>query len=188
MHTSFNTNAMKSRILSLILQGIILLLCAAYLHYGYFVNINPDKQVKETFKMTECFLLSKKLVSRGHLFTQYRAEFRVSYNVNNVQYTKWVSGNGLNDSFTQNNAEQENILSQYDNGMNYPCWYNPDDHEQVVLVLRKNWTDTYALMVPAVIFILTAYYFGKNLLSLYRAWRAKRPRRRKPSTPAKRKK
>lgn len=179
---------MKNKFLILIGQAIVLLLCAAYIHHGFFVNINPDKQVTETFKMTECFLLSKKLTMRGHVIPQYRADFRVSYNVNNVQYTKWVSGNGLDTSFTHNNAEQENILSQYDNGMTYPCWYNPDDHGEVVFVLRKNWSDSYALMVPSVIFIIVGYYFSKNVITLFQHIKSKRARGRKHLPLKKRKK
>lgn len=155
------------------LQGFVLFLSAAYIYQGYFKNIDPDKKVKETFKQADCFLLSKKLVTKGHVFTQYRADFRVSYNVNNVQYTKWVSGNGLDTSFSYDDTEQENLLARFDNGSTYPCWYHPDDHGQVVLVLRKNWTATYALMVPSVILIIFSYYFTKGIMQLFRKRKVK---------------
>jgi hypothetical protein len=164
---------MTSKKLILIAQCIILFICVAYIFEGYYVNINPDKKVKETFKQTDCFLLSKKLVTKGHVISQYRADFRVSYTVNNAQYTKWVSGNGLDSSFTYDNTEQENMLSRFENGATYPCWYNPEDHGQVVLVMRKNWTATYSLMVPSVIFIIIAYYFSKGIMRFYRTRKTK---------------
>jgi hypothetical protein len=152
--------------------------CIASIRYGCYVNIDPDKKVRETFKLTDCFLLSKKLASKGHVFTQYRADFRVSYNVNNVQYTKWISGNGLDVYFTHDNQSQENILSRFDNGNTYPCWYNPEDHQQVVLVSRKNWTAIYSLIVPVIIFSVVSYFFGKGMIRAYRARQEKKPSKR----------
>lgn len=158
--------SMRKSVFLLIGQLCVLLACLAYVFFTYSFNINPDKQVKQSFLHTDCFLLSKKLSSKGHILRQYRADFRVSYTVNNVQYTRWVSGNGLDNSFMHDATEQEEVLSQFDDGGSYPCWYNPTDPEEVVLVMRKNWTSTFPLMLPAVIFILAFYFFVKNILRM----------------------
>lgn len=155
-------------------------MCVAYADYVYFSNIKPDKLVKSTFKKTDCFLLSKKLTSKGHVLHQYRADFRVSYTVNNVQYTRWVSGNGLDDAFAHSPTEQEEALAQFADGGTYPCWYDPENHGLVVLVLRHNWTSTFPVMLPAVIFILTFYYFCKGVKRFFKkSWQTKSVSRKK---------
>lgn len=155
-----------SRITLLIGQFIVLLMCLSYINYVYTGNILPDKQAKETFKQTSCFLVSKKLSNKGRFFHSYRSDFLVSYNVNGVQYSRWVSGNGLDISFAHNQIEQEDILSQFDVGGTYPCYYNPDNPQIAILVLRHTWMSTFPLMLPSVIFVIVLYYFFKNLFTV----------------------
>ena len=155
-----------SQIALLIGQTILILLCIAYINYIYFTNIYPDKHVKENFEQTDCFVMSKRLASKGHLFPKYRADFRVSYNVGNAQYSKWVSGNGLDYSYTHSSSDEQAILDQFQEGTSYPCWYNPDNSAQVVLVLRHGWSSTFPLMIPSAIALLMLYYFLKTLFQV----------------------
>lgn len=163
---SRDLNQTGSRIVLLIGQFIVLIFCIAYIQHTYTANILPDKLVKETFQEISCFLISKKLSTRGHLIHTYRADFLVSYNVQGIQYNRWVSGNGLDMSFFDNDTQQEDILSQYDIGQSYTCYYDPSNPQVAILVLRHNWLSTFPLMVPSVIFILVAYFFVVNLLQL----------------------
>src|ERR1700704_4263032 len=101
-----------SRIALLIGQLIIILFCIGYIDYVYYVNIYPDKKVKENFQQNSCFLVNKRLASKGHLLHQYRSEFLVNYSVNGVQYSRWVSGNGLDYSYTSNSTLEQNTLDQ----------------------------------------------------------------------------
>jgi len=164
------------RMMLLLGQFLVLIICISALNYAYHMNINPDRQVIASYVKTECFLLSKKLTTKDRFVHLYRADFRISYTVDNVQYTKWVSGNGLDNSFTRHAVEQENILSQFEDGGTYPCWYNPDDPGSVVLLVRKNWTSTFPLIVPTVIFVFVFYYFIKSVDRLRRLTLARRSR------------
>lgn len=127
----------------------------------------PDKEAKESFEQAQCFLISKKLSTKGHFFLRYRADFLISYNVNGVQYSRWVSGNGLNRGFVRNEIEQEEHLSQFEVGGTYPCWYSPDLPQRVILIFRNNWFSIFPFMLPATIFIFTFYYFIKKCINLF---------------------
>ena len=144
-------------------QFLFLLVCILYLDYVYLTNILPDKRAKENFQQTQCFLISKKLSVRGHIFRKYRADFLISYNVNGVQYNRWVSGNGLDVSYGRNASDQEDILSKYEVGGTYPCWYNGKDAQISMLVERTNWISTYPILVAAAACIIVFYFFLKNL-------------------------
>lgn len=156
----------RSRIALLVGQFIVLVGVIGYIEHVYTANILPDKQAKETYQMTDCFLIGKKLTTRGRLIHGYRAGFLISYNVNGVQYNRWVSGNGLDISLTQNAAEQENILSRFYVGGTYPCWYDPANPQLSILVMRHDWLSTFPLIVPSIVGVIAFYYFLKNLLQL----------------------
>jgi hypothetical protein len=151
------------RVLLLIGQLLVLLLCLGYVYYVYNSYVKPEKQISQIFLKTECFLLSKKLSTHSRIFHQYRADFRVSYEVNNVQYTRWVSGNGLDHSFTSDETLQEETLAQFDDGGTYPCWYDPEEPGVVVLVKQYHWTFFFSLLISGVIFIICLYYFLRTL-------------------------
>jgi hypothetical protein len=147
-------------------QLLVLIMCVGYMEYFYSTYIYPDKRAKETFREVNCFLVNKKLSTRGHILHSYRPDFLVSYNVNGVQYNRWVSGNGLDTSYFRNKADQEDILSQYEVGGTYLCYFNPANAQFALLVLRHNWLSTLPLMVPATILVIVFYYFLQNLMLL----------------------
>jgi hypothetical protein len=155
-----------SRIALLIGQVIVLLACVTYIEFVYTTNILPDKEAKESYNEASCFVISKRLNAQGQFAENYRADFLISYNVNRVQYNHWVSGNGLDMKFTQNRTGQEKILSRFDVGGTYPCWFNPKNPEVSILVLRHNWLSTFPLMIPSVISLIIIYYLMKNLFEL----------------------
>ncbi len=117
----------------------IFILCIGFLARFYLTDILPDKRVATLFQPTECFLESKKLNARYPTLHRYRADFLITYTVNGVQYTHWVSGNGLNRSFTHDKTVQEHLLAQFNIGNMYPCKYNPNDPQVAVLVERHDW-------------------------------------------------
>ncbi len=147
-------------------QIIIVILCVAYMDFIYNTNIYPDKQVEDNFDQTTCYVTSKRLSIKGTILHSYRADFLVNYKAPTgpTQYSHWVSGNGLDLSFTQNRSSQENLLDQFEIGSVYPCYYNPQDPQVTVLVLRHSWTSTLPLLVPAAIIAVMGYYILKTLL------------------------
>lgn len=155
-----------SRIALLIGQVIVLIICIGYIEYYYFTKILPDKQAKEIYTEASCLLLDKKLTTKGRILRSYRADFLISYNAKGVQYNHWVSGNGLDYSFSRNITAQQNILAQYATGASYPCYYNPDHPEIVVFILRHHWLSTFPLIVPFIVGLITLYYFLKTIFQL----------------------
>jgi hypothetical protein len=155
------------RIILFFSQLIVVLLCVLYITHIYTMNILPDKQAKETFDETRCTILSEKLEVKGRVFHRYRADFFITYTVDNKPYALWVNGNGLDISFTQNKREQEQIISLFDIGEMYPCWYNPENPSMVVLVQRHNWRSTFPLMVPSVVGVIAFYYMLKSFFLFF---------------------
>lgn len=166
-----------SRILLLLGQLFILIACFLYVELVYQVNILPDKKAKETYQKTDCVVMSKRLTMRGHFFHSYRADFLISYSVGGARYNHWVSGNGLDPSLTRDQIGEEDILTRFDVGATYPCWYNPLHPESAILVARHNWYSTFSLMLPAAVFVLVSYFFIRNLISLLGLFSRKHKRR-----------
>jgi hypothetical protein len=156
----------RNRIALLAGQFIALILCIIYIEYIYFANILPDKRAKENYQQTDCFLIAKQLNSKGKWVTRYRADFLISYNVGGVQYSRWVAGNGLDMSYSSNQAEQTRILAQFVTGEAYPCWYDSNEPERAILVMRHNWLSTFPLLLPSVIGVIVLYYLILNLIQL----------------------
>src|SRR3990167_5384159 len=127
----------SNRICILLGQFIVLLLGFIYLDYVYLMDIRPDQLAKQRFTQTQCLIMSKKLSAKGKIIRRYRADFLVSYHADGGQYNRWVSGNGLDRSHTIRNTTQEKLLTDYENGSNYTCWYNPKNPEEAFLVPRK---------------------------------------------------
>lgn len=163
------------KIFKLLVQFLILLAAFIYIDYIYFSNILPDQHVRESFRETECLLLSKKLSTKGKIFRRARAEFLVSYHANGAQYNRWVSGNGLDMFYTMNIASQEQMLAEYQNGRKYPCWYNPDNAESAVLALRHSWFSLYFLLVPSLAGLIALILFLRNGWQLVRMMSRNKP-------------
>lgn len=144
-------------------QLVILFFCIWYIEFIYYTNIYPDKLVKETYEQTNCIVVNKTLSSKGHLLSSFRADFLVSYTAAGVQYREWISGNGLDRSFTTDRASQESVLDQFDVNATYPCWYNPETPQLIVIALRHNWASTFPLFIPSVIAFIMIYYLARTL-------------------------
>lgn len=152
----------------LIGQLIVIILCLGYIEFIYYSNILPDKTVSETYTETQCLVSDERISKHGEIVHEYRADFLIQYTANGITYNKWVSGNGLDTSFTTNRASQEDVLSGFTVGQNYSCWYNPEHPEIAVLVLRHSWTSTFPLFIPSVVLLIAVYFFWRNLLELIR--------------------
>ena len=156
----------ENKLVLLIGQSIVLLICVFYINHFYTENIYPDKRAKEVFRQTNCLLLDKKLNSKESKPNQflYRADFLINYSVNHVQYTRGVSGNGLNVLFSKHAAPKEEILSRFTVGGTYPCWYDPDNPSIAVLVMRHYWFSTFPLIFPSILGVIVFYFFLTTLL------------------------
>lgn len=148
-------------------QIFIIYLCYWYIQNFYQINILPDKLAKDTFKQADCFIINKKLEIKEDIIPLYRAGFLISYNAKGVKYNRWVAGNGLDQSFSTDRREQENILAKFIVGNVYLCWYSPEDPRIAILIIRHNWLSTFPLMIPFLIIIIVCYYLVKNILRFF---------------------
>lgn len=144
-------------------QVLILIFCISYIEYVYVNNIWPDKNAKDTFENVPCRITNKRFISAGDIFPSYRADFLINYSVKNVSYSRWVTGNGLDESLSSDKNAQENIYSKYVINGTYECYYDPQDPQTSVLVLRHNWLSTFPLTIPSIIIVITVYYFLQSL-------------------------
>ena len=58
------------------------------------------------------------------------------------------------DSYTSDRAGQQTIVDRYNVGQSYPCWYNPANPTQAVLVRQLDW----ALILIGGIFLLVSVF------------------------------
>jgi hypothetical protein len=170
------SNSSGKKIVMMLGQLIVLAVCFYNINYVYQTSIRPDLAARQNFRETECFIMSKKLSTKGKYFRGYRADFLINYHANGVQYNRWVSGNGLDMSYTSNNASQEQMLSDYEDGVNYSCWYNPENAEIAVLVLRQNWFTNTSLIISLIVSVMMILLLIKNSLQLL--FRMKETRRK----------
>lgn len=156
-------SVLSSKVLLAFVQIIIILVCVFYMELIYSTNILPDKLAKETFVETSCQIMSKQLATIGHVIHRYRASFLVNYAVNDIHYESWVTGNGLDQSYFHERSPQEAVLASFQVNSSYPCWYDPQAPQIVVLVLRHNWMSTLPLTVPTLIALIVGFYLIKNI-------------------------
>src|SRR5579862_6754587 len=117
---------MSSQIFIFIAQVAILIFCFVFVDFIYQNDILPDKEVKEDFTQTNCVLLTKQMATKGRLVHRYRANFLVSYTVNEVTYKTWVTGNGLDQAYFSDESHEQDLLDQFAVNTSYPCWINPN--------------------------------------------------------------
>lgn len=151
---------------------LLILMLGASISFLLFLNhshsILPDKAVREVYATVDCKLLGKKLNTNRLFINKYRADFLISYAVDGVSYRRWVSGNGLDQTFYADASDQKNILVRYRIGQNYNCFYNPDNHEQVVLVLRHDWGSLFPAISVMALTMIFLYYVIKNIIFVFR--------------------
>jgi len=145
-----------------------------YFNYVYYFNIYPDKRVKEDFTETTCLIVNKFLDQKGHIVPRYRAHFLINYIYQNRAYTQWVSGNGLDMAYSANQAEQEELVAQFNLNSSYQCWVNPENPQISVLVLRHDWLSTTPLILPTIIMLTVFYYLFTNIAAILAIRRAKK--------------
>lgn len=162
-------------ILLLIGQILVVIACLGYIEYTYLTEIVPDQVVSETYEIADCQVTDKSITMRSGIVNRYRADFQINYIASNGQeYNAWVSGNGLDTSFTNDRDSQEEMLQEFSVGETYPCWYNPESPELVVLMLRHSWSSTFSLFIPSIILLIVIYYLTRNAFFLTNEFMQKR--------------
>lgn len=152
------------RVILLVALLILFFGCIAYVGYVYYGNIYPNKLAKKTYEQSICTINNSKLVTKGELIPQYRADFWVSYTAQGIQYRNVLtSGTGLDGAFTTDQQTQRRLLNQLTIGSKNPCWYDPADPRIVLVVLRHNWSSMFSLFIPIILAFISLYYFGRGI-------------------------
>lgn len=115
-----------------------LLLGGMFAAVGWFGMLGPELEVNRRFVPGRCTVVAKEVVEgnstrrkSGRRRTVYRPEFHVRLDVDGRRYeartfriTAWSTSDASDASAT---------LARYEVGQSYPCWYDPDDPNRVVL-------------------------------------------------------
>lgn len=161
------------KMLWLMSQMVVLILCVYYLQSIYFTQILPDKMAAATFTETRCKVIEKSWQVEPTWFHSYRGHFTLTYTVDGKVYQTVTSGNGLDPSFAFDRPTVQALLDQFDIGKTYPCWYDPSKPQTVILSFRKTWTSTFSLMIPLIIAIVIIYYLLRSLFVIIQTRKVK---------------
>jgi hypothetical protein len=120
-----------------------------------FELVIPEWQVNHEFVPHACKIIGKRLNEKeGEDGPLYQAEFQIEYTVNGAYKTAWTYS--INNPYSSGRESKQAILTKFSVGDSVPCWYNPSDPGQVVLVRGYSWWIYLALFVPMAFVIIGA--------------------------------
>jgi hypothetical protein len=97
-----------------------------------------------------------KQVPTGEIHTSYMPEFLIRYQVEGTTHETWTYRFEHFSGFTSR-SDAEQLLQQFSQGQEYPCWYDPLDPELVVLERSSG-----AWIVLPFTFFFTAIFFAPS--------------------------
>ncbi len=117
--------------------------------------IIPEWQVNYEFVEHTCKIIGKQLAEKDDKDgTLYRAEFQIEYSLNGAVYRTWTYT--ISNTYSSDRKKQEEIKAQFSVGDTVPCWINPVDPDQAVLVRGYSWWIYLVLFVPAAFIVIGA--------------------------------
>ncbi|HTN74884.1 MAG TPA: DUF3592 domain-containing protein [Pirellulaceae bacterium] len=115
------------------LPMLLVALGLAFVLVAYVTYLRPEMRVNREFIATDCEILDKRLmVTQDRNGTVYRPEFDIRYEVAGEVHE--ASTYDITSASTSGRANKEDILSRFDVGSRYTCWYDPLNPRVVVLV------------------------------------------------------
>lgn len=150
---------LKFKFLCLILMSF----CFLFLSRALEKEILPDVNAWFYYHVTNCSVLSKRLITHHHGWQRYRADFLLSYNVEDAEYHRWISVNGLDRHYSHAFNFQNNYFAHFQVGQDYICFYNPQDPQSVILLPRSAWlTPIGCAWLIALFFFILIFIKCKN--------------------------
>jgi hypothetical protein len=120
------------------------------------LHVLPQWRANHYYVEGRCELLDKRLIEeRGGAKggVTYRAEFLIRYTVDGREYqARTYDAPSLRRSSTAFRWPKERVLATFTVGEEYPCWYDPQDPSQAVLVRDYDWF-SYAILVALVVVV-----------------------------------
>jgi hypothetical protein len=145
--------------LSLPLAGLF---CLTLVGGVLTLSFLPESRVILFYVEGRCVLLNKRVAEYRPGDDSYRPDFLIRYTVSGREYRRWTY-----DAVRASTAfrwPNERILDRFTVGAAYPCWYDPADPSQVVLVWGYSWWTCGVMLAFVVLLLLT----GKGFLSRLR--------------------
>ncbi|MCX7426688.1 MAG: DUF3592 domain-containing protein [Planctomycetia bacterium] len=107
----------------------------------------PEWRANHEFVETICTVRSKELgQTQGEDGTLYRPEIGIEYAIDGGPH--FAKTYDMCGSYSSDRAANQAILAQFDVGRQYPCWYDPLDHDVVVLARGYTWWLWLTFVVP----------------------------------------
>jgi len=109
--------------------------------------IIPEWRANHSYVENSCVVLDKRLGrSNGNHGTVYRPEIHIRHTVNGQVFQLWTYE--ASGGYSGSQSRTEDILAGFVVGQAYPCWFNPEDPSQAVLVRNYSWLPHMMLLVP----------------------------------------
>ena len=133
--------------------AFFLLLGGIVLTVMLFTLVIPEWQVNHEFVEHTCKIVGKRLAEKesedGPL---YRPEFQIEYVFNGAKLSTWTYA--ISNPYSSGRESKQSILTKYSLGETVPCWVNPVNPAQAVLVRGYSWWIYLVLFVPVVFIII----------------------------------
>jgi hypothetical protein len=117
------------------------------LSLGIFATMTlPELRVNRDFVETTCRVVDKQLDQEVDAYAfrpKIKIEFQVAGVTHRVETTYDIAGR-----YNADRHHSQAILDAFQVGQEYPCWYDPRDHERAVLVQGYSWYATLMLLFP----------------------------------------
>ncbi|HEY4761999.1 MAG TPA: DUF3592 domain-containing protein [Thermoguttaceae bacterium] len=135
--------------------AVFLLIGSIALTAMIFTLLIPEWRANHEFVEHQCRVVGKRLAqTEGEDGPLFRPEFQIEYTVNGVEYRTWTYK--ISNPYSSGRESKHAILTRFTVGENVPCWYDPLDPEQVVLVRGYSWWIYLLLLVPMVFIFIGA--------------------------------
>jgi len=115
----------------------------------------PEWQVNHEFVEHKCKIIGKSLdekEEKGEVL--YRPLIQIEYTVSGIPRTHWTYT--LSNPYSSGKERQQAILARFTTGDTVPCWVNPLDPEQAVLVRGYTWWVYLVFFVPIAFIVIGA--------------------------------
>ncbi|MBX3411818.1 MAG: DUF3592 domain-containing protein [Pirellulales bacterium] len=106
----------------------------------------PEWAANHQFLEARAVVLKKRIGESTSADAAYRPEILIRYQVEDEAYETWSYD--VTRNYASNRDEQQKILDRFVIGQQYPCWYNPHDPSQAVLVRGYSWGSWLMLLLP----------------------------------------
>lgn len=113
----------------------------------------PEWRAKHKFVETTCEILEKRILEEDpYGGPRYRPDFHIRYEVGGQAYQVWTYE--IPRLSTRDRPASQALLEQFEVGHKYPCWYDPFDPSQAVLLRSYKLFSWLVLFLPGSLILM----------------------------------